>query len=142
MLTTLSVIFLILSIPFLVQAGRNRNIFSSSPSLIRLRRTISAPTVPTKKNVAGARPHTKRRATEGDEAVNSVGALANEVVAEPEEDEGMTSDTSAESYVRFGRGMTYVEEKVGGGVVRSSVDHDRDPDTTAVGPSHTYAPRR
>ncbi|KAF8438242.1 hypothetical protein BGX38DRAFT_914221 [Terfezia claveryi] len=142
MLTTLSVIFLILSIPFLVQAGRNRNIFSSSPSLIRLRRTISAPTVPSKKNIAGTRPKTKRRATDGGEAVSSIGALADEVVAEPEEDEGMTSDTSAESYVRFGRGMTYVEEKVGGGLVRSSVDHDRDPGIAFGGPSHTYAPTR
>jgi len=141
MLTTLSVIFLILSIPFLVQAGRNRNIFSSSPSLIRLRRTISAPTVPTK-NKARDRPKTKRRATEGDEATDSVGVLADEVVAEPEEDEGMASDTSMESYVRFGRGMTYVEEKVGGGLVGSSVDHDRDPDITTGGPSHSYAPRR
>ncbi|RPB25795.1 hypothetical protein L211DRAFT_835848 [Terfezia boudieri ATCC MYA-4762] len=139
MLTTLSVIFLILSIPFLVQAGRNRNIFSSSPSLIRLRRTTSAPTVPTKKYKAGTRPKTKRRATDSGEAVNSIGALADEVVAEPEEDEGMTSDTSAESYVRFGRGMTYVEEKVGGGLVRSSVDHDRHPGITTRGPSHTYA---
>ncbi|KAF8416807.1 hypothetical protein EV426DRAFT_394932 [Tirmania nivea] len=138
MLTTLSVIFLILSIPFLIEAGRNRNIFSSSPSLIRLRRTTSAPTVPTKKVIAGTRPKSKRRATEGDKTVNSVGTLADEVVAEPEDDEGMTSDTSAESYVRFGRGMTYVEEKVGGGLVRSSVD--RDPDITD--PSHTYAPRR
>lgn len=72
--------------------------------------------------------------------MNSIGALADEVVAEPEEDEGMTSDTSAESYVRFGRGMTYVEEKVGGGLVRSSVDHE--PDITTGGSSHTYAPRR
>lgn len=104
-----------------------------------MRRTISAPTIPTKKDIAGARPKTKRRATEGSEAVNNVGGLADEVVAEPEEDEGMASDTSAESYVRFGRGMTYVEEKVGGGLVRSSVDHDHEP---TGGPSHTYAPRR
>lgn len=105
-----------------------------------MRRTISAPTVPTKKGTAGPRPNTKRRATEGDGAVNSVGVLASGVVAEPEEDEGMTSDTSAESYVRFGRGLTYVEEKVGGGLTRSSVDHE--PGTPTGAPSHTYAPRR
>lgn len=32
-------------------------------------------------------------------------------------DEHEESDTSRESYVRFGRGMTFVDEKIGGGVV-------------------------
>lgn len=121
MLTTLSIIFLVLSIPFLVQVGRNREIFSSSPSLTRLRRTISAPNVPTKRDT-GKRPKAQRRATEGDGTTANGPTLADTVVAEPEEDEGMLSDTSAESYVRFGRGMTYVDDKVGGGVRRSAVD--------------------
>lgn len=126
---TLSIIFLALSLPFLVQAGRNRNLFASRPNFTRLRRAISAPTVPTKKD-ATSRPNAKRRATEGDGvAEESAGAsagagapvLTDTVMEEPEEDEGMISDTSVESYVRFGRGMTIVDEKIGGGVVRSSV---------------------
>lgn len=44
------------------------------------------------------------------------------VAAEPEEDDGMLSDTSVESYVRFGRGMTYVDKKIGGGILSSSID--------------------
>ncbi|KAF8469457.1 hypothetical protein BDZ91DRAFT_52819 [Kalaharituber pfeilii] len=116
MVTTLSIIFLVLSIPFLVQAGRSRNLFGPPPSFARLRRTISAPTVPTQR----PRPKAKRRATTGDEpSVTADGVMT----AEPEEDEDMMSDTSAESYVRFGRGMTLVDEKIGGGIVRSSVDH-------------------
>ena len=43
-------------------------------------------------------------------------------VESPEEDQGMLSDASTESYVRFGRGMTYVDEKVGGGIAGSARD--------------------
>lgn len=131
MLTTLSIIFLVLSLPFLVQVGRNRSIFSTPPNLTSLRRTISVPTITTRRRGADSRPRGKRRATEGDETVTSTGSariLRDPAVAEPNEDDAMLSDTSVESYVRFGRGMTYVDRKVGGGIVRSSVDYeDRTP---------------
>ena len=124
MLTTLSIIFLVLSIPFLVQAGRHRNIFSAPRNLTSLRRTISVPSVTTKRRQGDGRPKSKRRATEGDGAVTSAQILRGSVAAEPDEDDAMLSDGSVESYVRFGRGMTYVDKKVGGGILKSSIDDD------------------
>ena len=130
MLTTLSIIFLVLSLPFLVQVGRHRNIFSTPPNLTSLRRTISVPSITTRRRGGGdggaedGRPRGKRRATDGAEMVNSSTRILQDaaVAAEPEEDDGMLSDTSAESYVRFGRGMTYVDKKIGGGILSSSID--------------------
>ena len=128
MLTALSIIFLVLSLPFLVQVGRHRNIFSTPPNLTSLRRTISVPTITTRRRGGGGaedgRPRGKRRATEGAEMVNSSARILQDaaVAAEPEEDDGMLSDTSVESYVRFGRGMTYVDKKIGGGILSSSID--------------------
>ena len=136
MLTTLSIIFLVLSIPFLVTAGRHR-IFSAPPNMTTLRRTISVPSITTRKRHVEGRPRNKRRATEGDEMVTSNSSSSQiprgAVVAEPDEDDAALSDTSTESYVRFGRGMTYVDNKVGGGILRSSVDRE---DSVGIGSAH------
>ncbi|KAI5799099.1 hypothetical protein DFH27DRAFT_82934 [Peziza echinospora] len=119
MMTTVTIILLAFFLPYIVHAGRKRITFGNRTEL---KRSVSAPTIPTAR-ANEVRPKAKRRATEG--TIDGPSLIAAEgIVAEPDEDEGMLSDNSMESYVRFGRGMTFVDEKIGGGLVKSAVDHD------------------